>query len=523
MGLTVTVLGTEPALAASTAPSATRIRSGVPAGASAIERTHGAAGLHHRVAAGQGRRRSERGSWARRCAMSRSIRSRVTDDAAPGPGRAAGRTSVARRAIGRQRIGQHGRRGEPAQPGLLGGHPAGQRPPGPCLAAARPAAVRRPRRAPPACRRRSGSNSGRRRRRRRSGGPARGRWRTPPGCGSWRPPGTAPRRRTAADPRRCRRRGRCTMTSTSGSASSLANDSIIWVTADTPCTAGFSTRNRTAGQRARALASTSDSAALARPVIRPTTPRQERQPLLALGGGQALGGQQPPQPLQPGQQLAEPDRVDLVDPEAQRAAGRVELEPAVHDHPGPLGRRRVSARSAWSGSRPPAATSSTDGSRRVRNDICDPDRIDDLGDLSLHPRGRRLGHVFGHPLRQRPHRPGVLPGGVAGLGRWSRDDRAVVPGRAAAAHECWASRVTSRLLSRVRNGARLSPACSYCQQGGDLLRRQFPQVSADLGQGHPVVAGQRRPDRRRPPSSDRWALRTRSSASVGGGRRLGRH
>ena len=47
---------------------------------------------------------------------------------------------------------------------------------------------------------------------------------------------------------------------------------MICGTAVGPCTATLTTRNSTAGQRRRALVSTSRSAALARPVIRPIRP-----------------------------------------------------------------------------------------------------------------------------------------------------------------------------------------------------------------------------------------------------------
>ena len=60
------------------------------------------------------------------------------------------------------------------------------------------------------------------------------------------------------------------MTSTTGSASSSASASRIWGTADTPCTAVLRTAKRTSGQRPRATSTTSRSAALALPVIRPT-------------------------------------------------------------------------------------------------------------------------------------------------------------------------------------------------------------------------------------------------------------
>ena len=62
-----------------------------------------------------------------------------------------------------------------------------------------------------------------------------------------------------------------TMTSTAGSASSFRSPAITDSAAVGPWTAQLCTTNRTAGQRRRAVTSTSRSAALSRPVISPTT------------------------------------------------------------------------------------------------------------------------------------------------------------------------------------------------------------------------------------------------------------
>ena len=132
-----------------------------------------------------------------------------------------------------------------------------------------------------------------------------------------------------------------TMTSTSGSRSSTPIASTICGTASAPCVAVCSSRKRTAGQRAVALVTTSCSAADARPVIKPDAAGQERQAALAGGVEEPLGGQQRAQPLDAGQQLADPDRADRVDAQAQRAAAEEERRLAVHHHPVALGDRRA--------------------------------------------------------------------------------------------------------------------------------------------------------------------------------------
>ncbi len=130
-----------------------------------------------------------------------------------------------------------------------------------------------------------------------------------------------------------------TITSTSGSSSRRRSASITWRAAPVPWTRVCSTRNCTPGQRRRATSRTSRSAAESLPVTSPTQRGQERQRPLALGPEQPLGREQPPPLLQPGQQLAEPDRADLVDVEAQRAAAVVPAGPGVHDHLRALGDR----------------------------------------------------------------------------------------------------------------------------------------------------------------------------------------
>ena len=91
----------------------------------------------------------------------------------------------------------------------------------------------------------------------------RGRGRPPP-----RGPGSP--RRTAAGPRPLPPPRVMTMTPTSGSRSSRRSASMTSGTAYAPCTATFSIRNSTPGQRRRAFSRTSRSAAEPRPQTTPT-------------------------------------------------------------------------------------------------------------------------------------------------------------------------------------------------------------------------------------------------------------
>ena len=103
-----------------------------------------------------------------------------------------------------------------------------------------------------------------------------------------------------------------TMTSTSGSGSSSCSASIDLGTAAVPCTAMLRTSKRTAGQRTPGVLDHVVLGRTARPQIRPIGAGQERERPLAVGGEQALGGEQRLQPLEPCQQLAEPDGPDLA-------------------------------------------------------------------------------------------------------------------------------------------------------------------------------------------------------------------
>ena len=102
-------------------------------------------------------------------------------------------------------------------------------------------------------------------------------------------------------------------------------------------------RNRAAGSRRRTFSTTSRSAALARPVISPMRAGRNGSAPLAVGGEDALGGEQPLEPLERGQQFAEADQADLARPQAQRAALDVEVGTGAQHDPRPLVRPRRAA------------------------------------------------------------------------------------------------------------------------------------------------------------------------------------
>jgi hypothetical protein len=62
---------------------------------------------------------------------------------------------------------------------------------------------------------------------------------------------------------------------------------------------------------------------------------------LSFGGEEPFGGELAAQPLQPGQQLAHPDRADLQRGQRERAPVGVEIRTGEDDHPGPVGGRRL--------------------------------------------------------------------------------------------------------------------------------------------------------------------------------------
>ena len=205
------------------------------------------------------------------------------------------------------------------------------------------------------------------------------------------PPGTAPRRRTAAGPRSSRRPGRARSRRSCGSRRAPRCASIIWVTADVPWTATLITRKST---RRPAAARVGQHVALggAGPAgDQPDPARQERQPALAARVEQPLGGQQLLQLLEPGQQLAQADLADLVGAQRQacRGPGRTRAWRA----------RRCARRRPASGA-PRSSTSrlvvtdrlrSAEGSRRVMNTTVDARAPGDLRHLAVDPDPARAG------------------------------------------------------------------------------------------------------------------------------------
>ena len=91
--------------------------------------------------------------------------------------------------------------------------------------------------------------------------------------------------------------------------------------------------------RRPAAAGVLDDVALGRAAAagdQPDGVRQERQRPFARGREQSFGGEDGLQPLDAGQQLAGPDRADLVGDQLQRAARQVHLRLAPEHHPGAL-------------------------------------------------------------------------------------------------------------------------------------------------------------------------------------------
>ena len=263
-----------------------------------------------------------------------------------------------------------------------------------------------------------------------------------------------------------------TMTSTSGSRSSTPIASTICGTASAPCVAVCSSRKRTAGQRAVALETTSCSAAEARPVIKPDAAGQERETALAGGVEEPLRGQQRAQALDAGQQLADPDRADRVDAQAQRAPPEEERRLAVHHHPVALGDGRTAVadqpdrggelqRHVGGG----VAQDEERGARaRPRGD---------LRELALHPHGARAGPPTRRSCARRcgrataRRRSSAPARSLAALGR-QRPDGAVL--NCSLAHPSLTAAI--RLLSMVTYGGRSPCACS---QASSARRSSTPR------------------------------------------------
>ena len=227
-----------------------------------------------------------------------------------------------------------------------------------------------------------------------------------------------------------------TMTSTAGSASSRRSPSITRGGRVRPLDGAVVHREP---HRRPAPAGGHQHVALGGAVAAGDDPddgRRERQRPLADGVEQALRGQQPPDPLDAGQQLTEADGADLGGAQGERAAGDVVVGPGTDDHaralgefePGPVGdvavagdrhrhvRRRVAQGQEHRG------RSAAPG--QLRDLALDPDlaeAADPVGDLAGHGahRPRRLGGG------RRGHAPRLPCGSERPLGSFRRRE---VPG-----------------------------------------------------------------------------------------------
>ena len=104
--------------------------------------------------------------------------------------------------------------------------------------------------------------------------------------------------------------------------------------------------------------------------------RQERQRLLAVRREQPLRRQRPLQPLQPGQQFADPDRPDLHGAQRQLPARRVPLGLGVHHHPRALADHVGDLARTPARKQVTAIETSCEVSRSVRNTTPAPGRRD---------------------------------------------------------------------------------------------------------------------------------------------------
>ncbi len=189
---------------------------------------------------------------------------------------------------------------------------------------------------------------------------------------------------------------------------------------------------------------------------------QERQGALELGGEQALRGEQPASPLEPGEQLALADEPDLAGGQRQRAAGGVEGGLGVRDHLGALDQRR------GQGVDDPARAG--DGDRDVgqlvaqgQEDGVHAPASRDLGDLALDPHRAQPVDPLADRLRDLAHRRRVLGRGVQGHGPHPR----ATPRRAGAAPPTMGGMVdlgTPSVLSpdEADRAVRLAAPRGYC-------------------------------------------------------------
>ena len=175
------------------------------------------------------------------------------------------------------------------------------------------------------------------------------------------------------------------------------------------------------GQPGPAQAGVDDDVVLrlgAAPAHEPDDARREGQGALALGGEQALGGQNAAQLLDAGQQVARAHGADVVDLELEAAAARPEGGAPVGHDPQSVG--ELGAHRPFDGHQ----VAAVDGGAQGHLGVHVPQREEghagaavDLDDLRLHP---HAGHLRDVPLdlrRQQGQWPRVVRGGVAGQAR----------------------------------------------------------------------------------------------------------
>ncbi len=99
---------------------------------------------------------------------------------------------------------------------------------------------------------------------------------------------------------------------------------------------------------------------------------EERQRALALLGEEPFRGKRLAQPLDPRGERAESDGLERERPQAERAAGRVELRPPEHLDARRRRRARSAARRTWSAASKPDRHEPSAGSLSVKNTLCQP-------------------------------------------------------------------------------------------------------------------------------------------------------
>ena len=140
---------------------------------------------------------------------------------------------------------------------------------------------------------------------------------------------------------------------------------------------------------------------------------RERQRPLAGRVEQALGGEQPADPLDAGEQLAQPDRADLGGAQRERAAGDVVVRPGADDDPRALGELEPGPVGDVAG----AGDRDREVGGRVAQGEEDGRRAaapGQLGDLPLHPDLAEPADPLGDLAGDRAHRPRRLGRGGSG-------------------------------------------------------------------------------------------------------------